>query len=119
MPKLIHKLPKYSLHKASGQARVKYADRVIYLGKFGSPESHQRYAEFIARLPRAGEQAVAKFAEPLPRQSLLVGEIVLRYYEHAARYYVQDGKPTGEHVTIRCLLRPLARRFTDLPANDF
>ena len=28
MPKLIHKLPKYSLHKASGQARVKYAGKV-------------------------------------------------------------------------------------------
>lgn len=60
-----------------------------------------------------------KFAEPAPGASLLVGEIVLLYYKHAQRYYVRDGVPTGEHVTIRCSLRPLTRGFGELPARDF
>lgn len=118
MPRLVHKLPKYSLHKASGQARVKRAGKVTYLGSWGSQASHEAYARFISDLPKPVEP-VAKFAEPLPGARLLVGEIVLRYYEHAERYYVQNGKPTGEHVTIRCLLRPVTKRFANLPANDF
>lgn len=44
MPRLVYKPPGYSLHKASGQARVKFNGKTTYLGKFGSPESHQRYA---------------------------------------------------------------------------
>ena len=50
---------------------------------------------------------------------LLVGEIVLRYLAHARAYYVQDGDPTGEHVTIRSSLKPLTKRFADLPAREF
>ena len=38
--------PKYQLHKASGQARVRFKARDIYLGKYLSPESEQRYAAF-------------------------------------------------------------------------
>ena len=119
MPKLVYKLPKYSLHKASGQARVKYADKVTYLGKFGSPESHQRYAEFIARLPKAEERAAV---EPVPGVGLLyVGECVVRFYQHALGYYVHaDGTPTSESETIRSALRPLTKDpFKTLPVAQF
>ncbi len=41
--------PKYCLHKATGQAVVRLAGRDIYLGKFGSDASDEKYAELIAR----------------------------------------------------------------------
>ncbi|MEI8381447.1 MAG: hypothetical protein WCJ09_15070 [Planctomycetota bacterium] len=41
-------LPSYTHHRASGQARVRIAGRDIYLGLYGSPESHERYARLIA-----------------------------------------------------------------------
>jgi len=116
MPRLVNKLPSYSLHKASGQARVKYNGKTTYLGRYGSEESKEAYARFISNLPKLEEPV--KFAEPALGVPLLVGEIVLRYYHHAQRYYVRDGVPTGEHVTIRCSLRPLTKRFGELPARE-
>jgi integrase len=50
---------------------------------------------------------------------LLVGEVVLRYYRHAERYYIRGGVPTGEHITIRCSLRPVTKRFSGLKAREF
>lgn len=121
MPKLIHRLPKYSLHKPTGQAKVRHNGRTVYLGKFGSPESKDAYARFIANLPKQGEGAASARpakAASLAEASLLVGDVVLRFYEHAKGYYARNGVPTGEHVTIRCCLRPLARRFGELPARE-
>jgi integrase len=117
MPRLVYKLPKYSLHKPSGHARVKYNGKTTYLGKYGSPESHELYAQFVAALPKPAETPT--FAEPAPGAILLLGEIVLRYFAHAQQYYVRDGEPTGEHVTIRCALAPLTEMFDALPASQF
>jgi len=43
-------LPGYLLHKASGQARVVINGKDIWLGKYGTPESHDRYDEEIAKV---------------------------------------------------------------------
>jgi hypothetical protein len=48
MPRLKYKLPSYSLHKASGQAVVKFDGHAHYLGKYGSPESHTAYRRLVA-----------------------------------------------------------------------
>jgi integrase len=118
MPRLIYRLPKYALHKPSGQARVKYNGKVIYLGAYGSTESHEAYARFVAKLPKPGE-SVPPVAQPPPGVTPLVGEVVLLYLAHAERYYARDGIPTGEHVTIRCTLGPLVDLFADLPISEF
>jgi hypothetical protein len=41
-------LPSYRLHKPSGQARAIVNGRHIYLGLYGSSESHERFAQLIA-----------------------------------------------------------------------
>ena len=61
MPKLKHKPPSYSLHKASGQAVVKIDGRAHYLGKYGSPESHANHRRL------ATELAVSKSQNPTPQ----------------------------------------------------
>ena len=84
MPKLIYRLPKYSLHKPSGQAKVRHNGRTIYLGKFGSPESKEAYARFIANLPKQEETPVFARpvqADPAPAAPLLVGDVVLRFFD--------------------------------------
>ncbi len=59
------KLPKYALHKASGQARVTLGDRDHYLGKHGSPESLELYDRLVAEWLAAGRNAAVPFdAEP-------------------------------------------------------
>jgi integrase len=118
MPKLVHQLPKYALHKPTGQARVKFNGKVTYLGRFGSPESKELYAQFVASL---GNPQVAKKAASAPSQNSnpLVGELVIQFYQHAEVYYRRNGKPTGEATTVRACLRPLTRRFGELPATEF
>jgi integrase len=116
MPKLVNKLPVYGLHKASGQARVKLHGKCTYLGKYGTPESKENYARFIAGLPKREDPPA--LAEPVPGAVLTVGECVLRYFGHASTYYVKDGKPTSELSVIRALVKPLTKRFAGLPATE-
>lgn len=62
------RVPAYSLHRPSGRAVVKVPcpvsgkQRSIYLGKHGSPESHDAYAKVIADLI-AGRPVEAPRAE--------------------------------------------------------
>ena len=59
-------------------------------------------------------------ADPVPGQTVLVSELVLRFYRHALEFYVDpDGVPTGQHITIRAALRPLNSEYGDLPAHEF
>jgi integrase len=115
MPRLVHKLPKYSRHKASGQARVRHGNKVTYLGAYGSPESHDAYARFVAGLTTPGTPP--KVVELPPGVTMLVGEVILLYIDHAEKYYSRDGVPTGEHVTIRSALTPITARFAELPVT--
>jgi hypothetical protein len=39
MPKLINRPPKYSLHKPSGQAKVRFNGKTTYLGRHGTQAS--------------------------------------------------------------------------------
>ena len=116
MPRLIFRLPKYSLHKPTGQAKVRFGGKTVYLAKYKSPESKEAYDKFIANLPKPGQEVVTIASSNIVP---LIGEVVLKYQAYAEKYYARDGVPTGEHVTIRCALRPLTRRFAALPVNEF
>ncbi len=60
MPRLLHQPPKYWLHKQSGQAAVTINGRRVYLGKYGSPKSHQRYEEALP----SGERVLGMSGPP-------------------------------------------------------
>ncbi|MGO9471619.1 MAG: hypothetical protein ACLQVF_46645 [Isosphaeraceae bacterium] len=75
MPRLVKNLPEYSLHKASGQAKVKFEGRVTYLGKYGTPESRAAYAKFVNNLPSAETDDTSATPARLPQ--LLPGEPML------------------------------------------
>ena len=47
MPAKTTKVPGYTRHKASGRAVVRLDGRDYYLGPYGSPESHERYARLL------------------------------------------------------------------------
>jgi integrase len=122
MPQLRHSLPKYSVHRASGQARIKFQGKHVYLGPAGSKESHERYARFIASLTDAGTitPPADQIPAPLPGQEVKLKEVCLRFHEHAKRYYRHpDGRETGEATTIRCCLQPAKTHFGEYLAVDF
>lgn len=80
MPSKSGKVPSYCLHKPSGRAVVYIDRKAVYLGPFGSEESHRNYEHEIARWRFAQDSGV-------PRESLAietiapktVSELILAY----------------------------------------
>ena len=66
--------PGYLLHKPTGQAYVRIHGRALYLGLYDSPESHRKYASFIADY-LAG-YPVEEFSLRKQTRALTVGELV-------------------------------------------
>jgi len=110
-------LPSYRRH-ASGQARVtlKMADgtfRDVLLGMYGSEESRAEYGRVITEWLESGGASIET------SNDLTINEMLARYWLHAERYYVKDGKPTSEQDTIRQALRFLRRLYGHTIAKDF
>ena len=115
MPK---RLPTYSLHAASGQARVWLGGKSHYLGPYDSPQSRIAYAALISQY--AGGVA----ADPLKPtgekdNGPTVNVIANAFLEHAKRYYVKNGKQTAEVDCIRSAMHYLCTPFGHVLARDF
>ena len=74
------KLPKYCKH-SSGQARVRLNGKVVYLGKYGSPESKRAYRD-VCRQILAGD------AEPIAEAS--VADVAARWMAAQALKHGED-----------------------------
>lgn len=113
-------LPSYRLHKASGQGRAIVGGRHIYLGPYGSPESHARFARLIAECVQIGGAPNSNRAEVKTlRAALTINQLILAYWEFAKTYYVSNGHPTTELTSMRYALQPLRQLFGNTPANEF
>lgn len=111
------RVPKYRLHKATGQSLVEIRGRRTYLGKYDSPSSHERYRQLIAEFMSAKP---APASTPTTNAApLRVDELVLLYFQHAKGYYVKNGQPTNEIVAIRAALRRLRSMFGSTPTSEF
>jgi integrase len=113
--------PSYRLHKPSDQAVVTIDGQDLYLGKFGSPESHEKYERLIKawrdrRQPAAGPAPLP----PLSASPPTVNELILAYVRHAAAYYQAD--TAGEQKEVGCIkdaLRIVRALSGPLPATEF
>jgi len=104
------KKPSYLLHKPSGQAYARLNGQVVYLGKYGSPESRDRYDDVVASWLE-GQSA--------DRFTIFVDELALQYLTHCEGYYVKDGEPTSEISSTRYALRVVVRLFGRDRARSF
>ena len=85
------RIPKYSLHKPSGRARVILDGQHIWLGKYGSEESVERYNRLVAELCSSSPTLPVQ-----PGAELTITEVISRYWKHCQGYYVlKDGQPSG------------------------
>src|SRR3954469_2693898 len=109
--------PSYRRHKARSCAVVTIDGRNHYLGPYGSPESHDRYARLIAEWRT--RQPLPRFGRGLPSPALSVNELILAYFRHAQAYYVKDGRPTSEQDNIRQALRFVRKLYGASPATEF
>lgn len=103
--------PIYRRHKGAGQAFVEYKGRRMYLGKYGSPESHQEYARVLDVVRKTGRLPNAK--------DVTVSEVVLGFMSHVEVYYRKDGKPTTEQGNFKQALRFLVDLHGATVASEF
>jgi integrase len=97
------RVPKYRHHKHSGQAYVELNGRFIYLGKFGTQESHEEYNQLMAKYLPNREVVL----EVTPPPTIKVEELILKYFQFAKTYYVRNGQETDEITTLRIALKRL------------
>ena len=106
-------IPKYGHHKATGRARVTLNGREIYLGKWGTPESRQRYERVIAEWLANGRTLSAA-----PTTCVSVAELALAYWTHAQAYCRKpDGTPTSQVDIVQQTLRPLRELYGSDPVT--
>jgi integrase len=101
------RVPKYSHHKATGQAYVKLAGKFCYLGKYGTAESRRKYEKTIGEYLTKGRQE----APTTNSNCVTVEQLYSAYLEHCREYYQRGGKPTQEydsHVYLRAKLERIA-----------
>lgn len=143
MPRLFHRPPKYRFHNSTKQAVVSFFGKTIYLGPYGSQQSHERYQDLLKeweqrrreshRLPDAIDEPdpaelkriVASVTAASLRTKAKAGapvsinELILVYRRHAHEYYRKRGVVTREAGMIDDVLRVLRRHHGATIAGDF
>ena len=117
-------LPRYRLHKQSGQAVVslplgngKYRD--VLLGAFDTEESQREYTRVIDEWLAHGGQVLACRDSP-GAADLTINELVLAYWPAVEEYYRHaDGTPTQEVENVRLALRRLRQRYGHTEVRSF
>ena len=115
MPKLLSATPKYSKHRASGQAVVTISGRDFYLGPHGSKASRLEYDRLICEWLAAGR----RLPGPTNQAARTVVQMLILYWRFAKQHYRKNGQPTNELDNVRHALRPLKRLYGPTPVNQF
>jgi integrase len=102
-------IPAYVHHKATGQARVRINGKDYYLGKYGSPESHDRYDELIA------EQVIAAGTDRPPTRTLTA--VLAAWWPECKRRYHQGKGKLGGAQNWRPIIRMLRTEHGTEPAD--
>ena len=88
------RVPKYAKHKATGQARIQINGRTVYLGKYGSTESHEAYKRAIAEWGQRGSAPPSKRVPLILVQPQTPNEIPL-LIRRVKSSYGKGGKPSS------------------------
>lgn len=106
-------IPKYALHKASGQAVCYVNRKPKYLGPYNSPESRRKYGELLAELATAPSPALAEVGAAKPAPITVSGLILKFAQEELPRF------SPSEQLCQRASLRVLRQFFGETLAADF
>jgi integrase len=109
--------PSYLLHPQSGQARVRIREgnryRDIYLGKYNSPESWEKYHRILAERLRMPESSLT--CSVGDGEDLTLSALVLKYDDFCRL----DGKSSQERYAIGRFANPLIQLYGKTLAKDF
>lgn len=107
-------MPSYRKRIAKGReyAIVKIKGKVHYLGKYGSPESRQKYDRLIAGF-------VADQEDKARARKYTIADAATDYMAHAKTYYRKNGNPTSEIYVVRRSMQILTDHFDGIRASHF
>ena len=107
-------VPGYLRHKAKDLAYVRFDGRVLYLGKYDSPESHERYRAAVAEWLSTGR------APGTVPKGLTVVELCARFWRHAEKTYRNaDGSPATILGNIGAAIRAIESLYGSVAASSF
>jgi hypothetical protein len=113
-------VPKHRHYKPKNLGVVRIDGHDFYTGKWGSPESKEKYHRLLAERYARGPMATPSARQDAPLADVLnVTELGVRYYRHCERYYVKHGKPTNQVRLIKLSLRVLRSLYGSTLAKDF
>jgi len=115
MPRLKNAVPKYSKHRASGQAVVTICGKDHYLGPWKSKASRVEYDRLIGEWLAAGRPT----AEAGLQCDITVAEVCRRYKQFAEGYYQKNGEPTDTIFGVKVAARWLREHYGHTRAVDF
>ncbi len=114
------RIPKYRLHKGSGQALVQINGKRIYLGKHGSTASKENYRRIIAELCVSQDNPTGTSPERgADGPPASINELILAFWPHVEQRYVKNGSPTSEQKSFKTALLPLRELFGSKRVTDF
>src|SRR5438128_616798 len=112
--------PKYRHYKPKNLGVVRIDGRDFYLGKYGSPESWEKYHRLLAeRYGRGPASPPTTGDAPAEADSLTITELCVGYYRHCERYYVKNGQATNQVRMIRLSLEVLRSLYGSSLVKDF
>jgi integrase len=116
MPRLVHAVPKYRKHRASGQAIVSISGHDHYLGPHGTKASKMLYDRLIAEFLSADRRPMSV---PETASGISVVEVLAAFWRHCKSYYVKNGKCTNEVDAFKLIIRDIRRLYGDQAAEQF
>ena len=122
MPQRPPRPPKYRHYKPKNLAVVRIAKHDHYLGKYGSPKSHELYARLVAEWLLTRQQPDGVESPKIgsaPESPAIVNELILVFWKDAEQRYVKNGQPTSELRSFRTALRPVCQLYGRELVTDF
>ena len=108
-------LPGYLKHKASGQAVVVIHGKTIYLGKYKSKASRERYEEIISEYIANGR----KLPPSQTQTGISCQELAVRFLKWAEGYYVKNGEQTATFDHCQRAVSQLIHHYGDESVDAF
>jgi integrase len=122
------KVPKYRLHKATGQAVVTINGKDHYLGKHGTLASKDKYGKLISEhlgrplpmrmLKDKQAKAPAPAGDDAPEPAT-IAELLEHFDTWCSGYYRKNGKLTSHYHAIKRACKALREACVNMPASKF
>lgn len=117
MPRLVRKIPRYSKHRASGQAVVTLSGQDLYLGPHGTKASKLEYDRVVAEWLARGRRPLNRGEDE--SDGIAVVELLAAYKQFAEEYYRKNGKETSEVNAVLTCAKVVKQMYGRDAAHDF